>query len=308
MPKSFTISTNNHEYKCNKLGIKSSFVIKDQLEKDPHLNSYHFNFDDEFGIFQQICNFFNFQSIEINTDNMHAIKEIANDLQINCIIDEISNIIKSYEVVVNTIDEKNFLIDPVIELCKNLCEIKSIGIEKVQEKISMSIWSTTKENVQELVCYLIQVIHNDLSLHPYIMNLITSLDKKATEENDLKILLPSFLKQIMLLFPYNKNNCAFVFRLVNKGLVSISEIINKLALAIEKNEEQKNYSYSKFSEKDKFISNLTCPFKTNPNINLIELKNAIVWFFPEVSSIKGAESIINDAKMNEFLHKYFPEK
>ena len=91
---------------------------------------------------------------------MHAIKEIANDLQINCIIDEISNIIKSYEVVVNTIDEKNFLIDPVIELCKNLCEIKSIGIEKVQEKISMSIWSTTKENVQELVCYLIQVIHN----------------------------------------------------------------------------------------------------------------------------------------------------
>ena len=308
LPKSFTISTNNHEYKCNKLGIKSSFVIKDQLEKDPHLNSYHFNFDDEFGIFQQICNFFNFQSIEINTDNMHAIKEIANDLQINCIIDEISNIIKSYEVVVNTIDEKNFLIDPVIELCKNLCEIKSIGIEKVQEKISMSIWSTTKENVQELVCYLIQVIHNDLSLHPYIMNLITSLDKKATEENDLKILLPSFLKQIMLLFPYNKNNCAFVFRLVNKGLVSISEIINKLALAIEKNEEQKNYSYSKFSEKDNFISKLTCPFKTNPNINLIELKNAIVWFFPEVSSIKGAESIINDAKMNEFLHKYFPDK
>lgn len=31
LPKSFTISTNNHEYKCNKLGIKSSFVIKDQL-------------------------------------------------------------------------------------------------------------------------------------------------------------------------------------------------------------------------------------------------------------------------------------
>lgn len=66
---------------------------------------------------------------------MYIIKKMAEDLQINCIIEKIKNIVESYETALQTIDEKHVLIDPVVELCNILYNIKNIGIEKVQEKI-----------------------------------------------------------------------------------------------------------------------------------------------------------------------------
>ena len=75
------------------------------------------------------------------------------------------------------------------------------------------------------------------------MDLITLLDKNATNENELKTLMPYFLKQIMFLFPYNNNNCAFVFRLIKKGLISIDEAIKIIIPAIHNYNVHQNYNY-----------------------------------------------------------------
>ena len=59
----------------------------------------------------------------------------------------------------------------------------------------------------------------------------------------------------MFLFPYNKNNCAFVYRLVKKGLISIDEIINKLTPSIKSYYNKINERYD-HSKNGCFISNL----------------------------------------------------
>lgn len=246
-----------------------------------------------------MCNFFNFLPIEITTDNVHALKKIADDLQINCITGSINNIVESYESSVQKIDEKHILIDTIIDLCNDLYNIKNLGIEKVQENIIKSVWMSTEENIQEFVCYLLQIIQNDFALHPYILDLVLNLDKYSNEVNELKILLPYFIKQIMLSFPKNKLNCAFVFRLVQKGLISIEEVTTKLTNEVKIYNSNKNKELFAISPRDeksekKFISKLTDVLDFESEINPINLKNAIVWFFPELLQVsdKNVDSML----------------
>ena len=101
MPKTFKISTKNKEYECNTIGIHSSTIIHELLSKSPNLDRYEYDFDDEFGEFQQICNFFNFNFVKITTDNMYSLKMIAEDLQISCILDEIDKFIDDFIILFN---------------------------------------------------------------------------------------------------------------------------------------------------------------------------------------------------------------
>lgn len=135
--------------------------------------------------------------IEITLDNMYVLKKIADDLQINCIIKSITDSIESYEITDQQINEKNKnLIDTIVDLCNDLHNIKTLGVETVQAKIVKSVWSTTEENVQELACYLIKIVQNDFNLHSYILDLLIKLDKSSNESNGFKYLLPNFIKQI----------------------------------------------------------------------------------------------------------------
>ena len=138
---------------------------------------------------------------------MHSIKKIAEDLQINCIIKKISNIIDSYESAVHKIDEKHILIDSVVELCTNLYNIKNIGIEKVQEAISMSIWSTSKENVQELAAFILQVISPNFFLHKEMSDLLIQLNHESNETNKLNNLMP-----FIMVDKISQKNFHFVYK------------------------------------------------------------------------------------------------
>ncbi|WP_300855880.1 hypothetical protein, partial [uncultured Clostridium sp.] len=111
IPKSFLIITNNKEYKCNKYGVYSSKIIYKAIMNDPTTSQFVYDFDNEFNEFQQICDFFNFESVQITSINMNSLKRIAEDLNIECIVNDINNFIHSYENSTKTIDAKHEIID-----------------------------------------------------------------------------------------------------------------------------------------------------------------------------------------------------
>lgn len=112
----------------------------------------------------------------------------------------------------------------------------------------------------------------------------------------------------MFLFPYNNNNCTFVFCLIKKGLISIDEVIKIIIPAIHNYNVHQNYNYYSSSVKDRFISSLTRSFENKSSIDFIKLKNAILWFFPELLSNKEVDLIIKDDQLNKFLQIYLPDK
>lgn len=92
--QSFTIQTKRKEYKCNIFGVIFSEVIKKIISNDPTIEYYKYDFDDEKGEFQLICDIFNLNSVKLAKDNYDIIKEIAEDLEIQSILEYLMNMIK----------------------------------------------------------------------------------------------------------------------------------------------------------------------------------------------------------------------
>lgn len=279
-PKTFSIITKKREYKCNVFGILSSTILSDIIAKDPTITSYSYDIEDEFDEFQSICDFFNFQLVSLSKDNMDSIKEIAEDLQIDCILEDVDNYIDYIEDVSKKIDEQQLIINTVDDLCELLYNIKENSIEKVKEKIFESKWSKTKDNVHELAAFILQVIKADFLLHPYLFDLLIQIDKDSKENEELKNLLP-FIISILICsafdniqdsnpkttnnfspnrsIPFNNDMAkyAFIFKLYKNGMISKEEIKSYMA---------------------KY--NFTC----------IELN---LWFLPELIEVHGLETIQN---------------
>ena len=105
IPNSFTISTKNNEYLCNNYGIYSSEILKEMLTKDPFLDSYYYDYEDENCEFQSICDFFNFEKVQMTRNNMTNLLKFATDFKIEKIINKINKYIESSETISSLIDE-----------------------------------------------------------------------------------------------------------------------------------------------------------------------------------------------------------
>lgn len=168
----FTIKTNKNEYKCSKYGIYSSNVLRDLLNEDPSLNEYIYNYDDEFGEFQLICDLFNFENVILTKSNMDSIKEIAEELEITFILSDVEKFINSSEKVSQAIDEHQTIIDSIENLFYLLYNIKEKTVKTVKTAIIESEWSKTEEKVKELAAFIIQVVKSDILLHQDIVELL----------------------------------------------------------------------------------------------------------------------------------------
>ena len=151
--RTFIIKTNKQEYKCNIFGVYSSSLIREMLQKNSSISKYAYDFDDEFGEFQMICDIFNFQKVNITANNMSSLKEIAEDLKIDKITAKIDKYIKNYDTNYDKIDKFQDVIDSIDELFDWLYNIKDLTVNSVKNSIVDSIWSQTEENVLELAAF-----------------------------------------------------------------------------------------------------------------------------------------------------------
>ena len=94
---SFTITTKKNTYKCTICGVCSSQIIYSLIVKNPKIDNFFFDFDDEFDEFQPICDLFNFQKVNMTMNTVNSIKEIATLLKIDVILCDVNKYIKKYE-------------------------------------------------------------------------------------------------------------------------------------------------------------------------------------------------------------------
>ena len=233
-PRSFTITTKKKEYKCNIFGVYSSTVINRILTEDPTTNMYVYKYDDEFNEFQLICDLFNFKQVTLTKNSMNSIKEIAEDLQIEVIMDDINNYINSIEKVSQSIDEYQTIIDSIEDTFESLYNIKEKTVETVKNETIESIWPNTEDNVKELAAFILQVVKTDMSLHSYLIELMEQLDKEADETNKLSILVP-FIKKILLNSAFENSkqismtSFSFIFKLYKKTTATTRNKQKKLS-------------------------------------------------------------------------------
>ena len=167
--RTFTIRTNKKEYKCSVFGVYSSAVLHQLLLEDPNKDLYFYDYEDEFDRFQPICDLFNFEKVILTRDNMESIRDIAEDLQIDIILNDVENFINASEKVSKKLDEYQEIVDSVEDLFNLLYSIKEKGIEIVKNSIIDSKWSQTDDNIKELAACIIQVAKTDNLLHQYII-------------------------------------------------------------------------------------------------------------------------------------------
>lgn len=282
----FIFIVNGKEYKCNKYGVNVSNVIRELRSKDSSIKEYVYNFDNHNDEFQDICNVFNFKQVPITIKNMKTLLKIAEDLQIDTIIDEINNVIQSYESLI----QESEIIDDIFYW---LYQIDVLTVESITNLIYDSIWAHTEENIQELVAIILQVVRTSYKLHPYLIELITSLDELKDEGNDLHLLIPFMVKKLLFSFHKSVLYCAFIYKLSKSGHISIEKVVDRICIIdkyLSTNDQSNQLVYE-----EKFEQN--------------DHRNLMIWFFPELLNLKSLDysEILNNLTVKEakFIKFYF---
>ena len=279
--ETFSIATKKHEYKCNSFGILCSNVIFDFLSKEPENDCYNYDFDDDFSDFQNICDFFNFKMVDIESKNIQTFKKIAEDLQISVILDHI----KDHDFLRKTADDQQLNTDSIENLFYHLYHIKELTLEKVKLYIIESEWSRTIEKVQELMAIILQVVRSDFYLHQIITDLLIELDEEGKDDsNKLSILLPFLIKKLMNTFGSDCHYSNFIYKLNQKGQIPTKIIIDKL--------------------------HCIC-INQNSHSRLVQLRNVFKFFWPEILQINKeiVHSFMNNLYYFEipFFKSHVPE-
>lgn len=131
----FKIITQKKEYNCNYFGVFSSKIIRDFIAKEPTTNCFVYDYEDENGYFQLICDYFNFDKIIPNIHNINSLREMAEALQIDLILEKTENFVSDYENFIKRIEEQQKEIDTVDKIFDLLYHINEITIDKVKLSI-----------------------------------------------------------------------------------------------------------------------------------------------------------------------------
>lgn len=288
--ENFIISTNRQDYKCNNFGILSSNVICEMIKANQNLESYKYDFDDEYQEFQIICDLFDFKPIKITLNNMDSLKKIATDLEITCLLDKLDLYFENYENAIQTIDDEQLLIDEIDEIFEWLYDIKKITVKTVQNKILKSDWIQSTTSVQELAAIILQVINADFIYHSYLIELIVLLNNESNEDNCINILVPFLSEKLLNSIGESKLNCSFIYLLIKNGFLSIEKVIDKIMMV------------------DHFINKKEMTESEKSSFTMNEHNNVVLWFFPELLTKVDDKKLFIGLYENysNYIHKYYP--
>ena len=266
-----------------------------------------------------MCDLFNLKSIKITRNEIDSLTEIVDDLQIECLSNDIDNLNRDIEKSTQKIDDNQTIADSIDELFDLLYNIKEKTVQTVKNLILQSIWIETEENVQELIAFLLEVISTDILLHPYIFELINELNEKHDESNHLEILLPFITQKLIYCLKNDVNVCEQNLenntkKKAKKKSNSNVVITTKTAKTHISNKNQYIYAFiykfykNRIIEKNTLIESLHNYNFANEYINL--------WFLPLFAEIDEKNInyiLLSNAKndnqyINDFILSYLPDE
>ncbi|KAK8839026.1 hypothetical protein M9Y10_032492 [Tritrichomonas musculus] len=275
--RTFTITTNKAEYKCNVFGILTSHVLLAYVNNYPDEDSFYFDYDDENNEFQQICNLFNFENVKITENNMFSLKDIASELHIQCILKDIDTNVNKIDRISQIFDANMDILDSIDELFESLYNITEETVPTIQNQILTSKTIKTEENVQELAAFILQVIRTTFRSQANLANLLFLINKEA--KSNLKELVPFIIDKLMSNFGKETHECSFLRQLKKVGLVTDTNIMNELKQWISDEEN-------------------------------IDYQNVVFWFLPEIIQIMPIDEFLSkiDPQAINWINLYYPTK
>lgn len=287
IPKSFTIITNSKEYECSPFGVLVSQIINDQIQKDPKLNHFEYNFSNEHNEFDDICKLFNFEDIKITSSNVNSLKKISEDLKISYLIEKVDQYIEACQKQSEILKEQQVFIDLYDKIFDLLFHIKEYSLEAVKKAIMESDWIHSEDKIHELAAFFLQVSSIDYSYQQDLINLLLLLDKEKNDSNDLSLLAPFIAKQLFLYYGQTNLNSSFLYLMSKNGFIEINDIVNKLL--------DYGLRISHLSSRCDIVSN-----------------NIIPWFFPEIIELKNCNNEFLTKSLTigplKFISSYLPDR
>ena len=295
----FTIIVKDRRYVCKKQAVTSSEVINDFIKNNPTEKQYTFEFDGQIDKFDMICDYFNFTPIHFTKKDIDTIRPIAEILKITPILVKINNYTDSLDETVNQTS-------PVEEVFTMLYQIESLTVDHVKNSIIKSIWCQSEERVKEFASFLLQVVRSGYKLQPYLIELLISLDESSNGKNKLNVLKPFIIKQMMNYFHVNSFYTSFTYKLVQKGIISIEKVMQKVLVL-----QQGNVVDTRANKKEGFNSSKT-EIKNREQIKQNDPKCFCIyaWFLPELIEHKLIDLSILPLSSNirKFASNYYYDK
>lgn len=278
-PRTFTITTKKAKYKCNIFGILASDVLREYTTKNPNERSFYYDIDDENNEFSEICELFNFKKVKVTENNMYILKEIAEELQIKCILNDIVGNFNKIEKISLIFDQYQDTVDSIDELFECLYNVKQETIPIICNKLLYSSWLKTEEKLQELAAFIIQVIRTSFLSHQNLIDLLITLSQNSFKIKQLNNLIPFIVDKLMVNFGNDPHECSFIFKLNKNGIISKQTLTSKIKeWKIENDDDYSN------------------------SINLI------LWFMPEISQIISIEDCLMNFTplIQNWINSYYP--
>ena len=275
-PKNFSIVTKKRSYQCNKIAAAVSEVIMNSIQKDNTIESYFYDFLDENDEFQIICDFLNFQSIQITSENLNLLSKFASDLKFEMLLKIVTKINDMYSRCDTVLSNYQDEIDDVDELFEVLT---TKNVSGCIEFIFQSKWISNDQLLKELLGSLVSLVYSSPKFIEKMAQVISALferiKKNQEEKSELNEIVLKKSKKDLVQMITNQNPDShvgpFIYELIK---------LNFFKLPIHGNEEEED------------DSNLLLQCVTNQYVAL--------WILPELERIvpslqKFISSLVNNS-------------
>ncbi|OHT06875.1 hypothetical protein TRFO_25060 [Tritrichomonas foetus] len=175
----FEIKIGEKSYFCSSIAVNCSNVIYQHRLNNPSSKSFVYEIEDpkQFKIFH---NFFRGQVLELMSKNIESALKIAEDLQIDNLIQPIKEFMKQHQVRISILRQKEPLIDKVNKLQDLLMNLTEDNFEHSLDSILSSEWCNDEEAVKELIANIFII-----SSFSYKRNrILAKFCKKLVENKD----------------------------------------------------------------------------------------------------------------------------
>ncbi|KAK8871467.1 hypothetical protein M9Y10_007196 [Tritrichomonas musculus] len=305
-PKNFTINTKNNSYKCSKIAAAVSKVIMAAIKADNSIDSYFYDFDDDNNEFQIICQYLNFEEIEIVPENIEILNKMASDLKLEE-LEKVTVMVadhqKRFEQVLIENQDK---IDSVDELFEMLV---SKDVNEGVDFVVGSGWMATDELQKEMFGSIISLVYSSPKLMvkmakfvALLFERIESIKENSEDKNfaeiDLKLLKNFFLRRVID-SAEDSHNGPFIYELIKLNFIKLRKDSNKADQEVYKSHDKD--SKDDDCEVSNLVSDDFCDDDSDLLTRCVKYQFTAIWILPELDEIvQNLQNYFNCLKEPEF--------
>jgi ankyrin repeat protein len=234
---------------------------------------YNYAFEDDHQIFQSVISFLNGESIRITPETIEAFRNVAADLQLECLAQEAERSHNSFETNQEKLTLEFDALERYSTLQNLLCDLDPSNIDESCAIFLASPWVADSESMKEFAANFIAVA----AARPRMGSILAIFVKVMHEALGERSFL-DFLNRRVLALVVNGHISSFAFKLCELTLLSFEAVAHRFFL--ETTETSKRLSIHSQRKWQLYLGDGQAKFTGFPD--LASLPASFLWFLPEI--------------------------